>query len=354
MSDRAVLTYLEIGSGRWYASLLDHIREIGERRRAVEISAEPDYSALDGLIEGRFPWQSLAIHLRRFGEESAPRFEPTAAPVPVPRIWAGRDRTTPALASLAAHILVATLAVLASAPAIPEVSPVQATLVPLYLPADLLKLPEKDTASGGGGGGGRQRLTAPSAGEAPRAADRQFVPPSAEPPLNPSPILVMEPTIVAPQLASLLPLTPSLVGDPMDGIPGPPSSGPGVGGGIGTGQGTGVGPGQGTGLGPGTGAGFGDGVFEVGGGVSSPAILTRVEPVYSEDARRAQYEGTVLLEAIVRKDGSVEIVRVIRNPGFGLDVQAIEALRQWTFRPAMRAGVPVDVAMNIEINFNLR
>jgi TonB family protein len=231
--------------------------------------------------------------------------------------------------------------------------PVTATAVPLYLPVDLFELPPEDTVSGGGGGGGQAALTAPSLGEAPRADDRQFVPPSAEPPAHPNPILVMEPTIVAPQLAELLTLMPDLVGDPLEGIPGPPSSGPGTGGGIGTGSGTGVGAGDGAGLGPGTGGGFGGGVFTVGAGVTRPSILTRVDPIYSEEARRAQYEGTVVLEAIVRADGTVDILRVVRNPGFGLEQQAIDALSQWKFTPAMRSGVPVDVAMNIEIHFNL-
>jgi TonB family protein len=159
---------------------------------------------------------------------------------------------------------------------------------------------------------------------------------------------------VAPQLANLPQINLlSNIGDP-NGIAGPPSAGPGQGGGIGTGQGRGVGEGKGPGAGPGEGGGAGGGVFRVGGGVSPPSVVSRVEPQYSEEARKARYQGTVVLEAIVRKDGTVDILRVVRSLGFGLDENAIQALKQWRFRPGMKGGIAVDVALNIEVNFNLR
>lgn len=88
--------------------------------------------------------------------------------------------------------------------------------------------------------------------------------------------------------------------------------------------------------------------------MTSPVVIYRVEPQYSEEARRARYQGTVVLQAIVRKDGTIDIVRIIRSLGFGLDEKAIEALKQWRFRPGMRNAEPVDVSLNIEVNFNLR
>jgi TonB family protein len=162
----------------------------------------------------------------------------------------------------------------------------------------------------------------------------------------------VEPTIVAPQL-NLPRISTLQIGDP-EGIPGPPSAGPGFGGGIGTGTGRGVGSGSGPGFGEGQGGGAGGGIFRVGGGVSAPTIIHRVEPQYSEEARRARYQGMVVLEAIVRKDGTVQIVRVVRSLGFGLDESAAKALQQWRFRPAMMNGEPVSVTLNIEVNFNLR
>jgi TonB family protein len=222
------------------------------------------------------------------------------------------------------------------------------------MPSDLvLNLPQTDDKSGGGGGGGKKQLTPPSLGKLPRPSDKQFVPPDPEPPKNPDPTLIVEPTVVAPQLAQLPQVNLLNLGDPA-GVVGPPSSGPGVGGGIGTGSGRGVGEGKGPGVGPGEGGGFGGGVFRVGGGVTPPSVIQRIEPQYSEEARKARYQGTVVLEAIVRKDGTCDILRIVRSLGFGLDENAIQALKQWRFRPGMRNGVPVDVALNIEVNFNLR
>ena len=98
----------------------------------------------------------------------------------------------------------------------------------------------------------------------------------------------------------------------------------------------------------------GEGVFQIGEITDPPTILFKVDPQYSEEARKAQYQGTVVLEAIVRSDGTLEILRVVRSLDFGLDENAIQALKQWKFRPGMRNGQPVDVVLNIEVNFNLR
>jgi len=112
--------------------------------------------------------------------------------------------------------------------------------------------------------------------------------------------------------------------------------------------------GKGPGVGPGEGGRTGGGLYRVGGGVSVPTVVYRIEPNYSEDARRARYQGSVVLSAVVRKDGSIEILKVLRGLGLGLDENAVEALRKWKFRPGTRSGEPVDVALNIEINFALR
>ena len=192
----------------------------------------------------------------------------------------------------------------------------------------------------------------PSKGRLPRPSNRQFTPPTPRF-IVPAPLLPVEPTVVVPKLAQLPTIDLPDYGDPL-GIPSPPSAGPGSGGGIGTGIGSGVGSGDGTGVGPGKGGGIGGGLYRVGGGVSPPTILSRIEPVYSEEARKAKYQGVVVLSAIVRKDGSIEIVKVIRSLGLGLDENAIAALKRWKFRPGMKGGKPVDVALNIEVNFSLR
>ena len=170
---------------------------------------------------------------------------------------------------------------------------------------------------------------------------------------NLNPILPVEPTIVASDLSQLPVINLPNYGDPF-GVPGPPSSGPGTGGGIGSGVGGGVGPGRGPGVGPGEGGGIGGGVYRVGGGVSAPVVIYRVEPLYSEEARKVKHQGVVVLWAIVRRDGSLEILKVVRALGLGLDESAINALKQWRFRPGMKDGVQVDVALNVEVSFTLR
>jgi protein TonB len=92
----------------------------------------------------------------------------------------------------------------------------------------------------------------------------------------------------------------------------------------------------------------------VGGGVSAPVVIFRVEPQYSEEARKAKYQGTVIISAIVRKNGGLDVLKVVRGIGLGLDENAVEALKQWKFRPGMKNGVPVDVFLNVEVNYSLR
>ena len=87
--------------------------------------------------------------------------------------------------------------------------------------------------------------------------------------------------------------------------------------------------------------------------VTPPTVLLRIEPVYSQKAREAKLQGKVVLSAIVRKDGSIEVLRVVRGLGLGLDENAIKALKKWRFRPGRRDGKPVDTALNIEVNFKL-
>jgi len=248
--------------------------------------------------------------------------------VEVEEIWSKPKTGLPKLLSVFVHVAIVVLALVPWATSIPKLQKANETAVMVYTPQDIVLPVMKDNKeSGGGGGGGRKTLTPPSQGKLPKAADKQIVPPDPEPPKNPDPKLVVEPTVVAPQLANMPQINLLNIGDP-NGVPGPPSAGPGVGGGIGTGQGRGVGEGKGPGVGPGEGGGVGGGVFRVGGGVSPPSVVSRVEPQYSDEARKARYQGTVVLEAIVRKDGTVDILRVVRSLGFGLDENAIDALKK--------------------------
>jgi len=348
-------------SSSWLSSLVRQLRELREERRnpppRVEITAKSDPTALQKLVVTASPIKTLSSSLKGLIQDwrNPQRIETTAAPVEVEELWSEHRVRVPGLLSLVAHVSIVGLLLVPWATSI-KAPKTTTTEVVLYTPSPVLTLPKLPQKSGGGGGGGMRTPTPPSFGRPPRGADKQLVPPTPEV-KNVAPELIAEPTIVAPQLANLPQISLLPLGDP-EGVAGPPSAGPGSGGGIGTGTGRGVGSGNGPGLGPGEGGGTGGGPYRLGttaaGGITNPTVIYRVEPQYSEDARKARYQGNVTLEAIVHKDGSVEIVRVVRPAGYGLDENAQKALKQWKFRPAMKNGQPVDVVLNVEVNFNLR
>ncbi len=209
--------------------------------------------------------------------------------------------------------------------------------------------PAPDQAGGGGGGGDGDKLAA-SKGSPPRFAAEQYAAPAVVI-RNPSPKLAMEPTVIGPPQLHLPQL--GQMGDPLSGIIGPPSSGTGSGGGIGNGSGGGVGSGIGPGVGPGRGGGIGGGYYRVGGGVSAPRAIYAPDPEYSDEARKAKYQGTVILWVVVGPEGRVHDIRVQRSLGMGLDDKAVEAVRTWKFEPARKDGQPVPVQINVEVNFRL-
>ena len=213
--------------------------------------------------------------------------------------------------------------------------------------------PKKEISmQGGGGGGDRDKIVAPK-GKLPKQSMEQITPPAMVI-RNDHPKLTVEPTVVVPPQVKLASNNLPNLGDPMSKIPsGPPSNGIGAGAGIGSGSGGGVGSGEGAGVGPGKGGGFGGGVFRVGGGVSAPRALDTPDPEYSEEARKAKYQGVCILWLIVAPDGHPRDVKVARSLGMGLDQKAIEAVKKWKFEPAMKDGKPVAVQINVEVNFRL-
>jgi TonB family protein len=92
---------------------------------------------------------------------------------------------------------------------------------------------------------------------------------------------------------------------------------------------------------------------KVGSGTTPPALLYKVEPEYSEQARAAKFSGTVLLSVVVDTDGAAKDIQVLHALGMGLDEQAVQAVMQWKFKPATKAGRPVAVQAQIEVNFRL-
>ena len=212
-------------------------------------------------------------------------------------------------------------------------------------------LPPAATQAGGGGGGGDRDKLAASKGSLPKFAREQFTPPAAVI-RNDDPKLPIEATVVVPPEINI-PRNQGALGDPMQGVLGASSSGTGYGGGIGSGSGGGVGSGRGPGVGPGWGGGIGGGPYRVGGGVSAPRAIFQPDPEYSEEARKAKYQGTVVLWVVIGPDGRTHDIRVQRSLGLGLDEKAMQAVRTWKFEPARKDGQPVAVQVNIEVNFRL-
>ena len=103
----------------------------------------------------------------------------------------------------------------------------------------------------------------------------------------------------------------------------------------------------------GGGGGYGGGLMSVGGGVAAPEVIHSVEPEFTEDARRANFQGSVSIKLIVDSQGTPQDVRLVRHLGMGLDEKAIEAVKQYRFKPAMYQGHPVSVQIVIDVDFHL-
>jgi protein TonB len=207
------------------------------------------------------------------------------------------------------------------------------------------KLPPKLEKAGGGGGGGMKAPEPVSKGTTPKFAPKQFIPPTQV--TTPKPELPVAPTITA----EAPKINMDQYGDP-NAKNLPFSGGPGAGG-LGSGHGGGIGNGDGNGFGKGSGGGMGGGVYRIGGSVSAPAILMKVEPEYSEEARKAKFQGTVVLMIVVDEKGMPRNIRVVRPLGLGLDEKAIEAVQRWRFKPGMKDGHAVATEATVEVNFRL-
>lgn len=308
------------------------------------------------LLADELPWYRTfwsELKERLFPKELPP-LKVTSKPVAVKDIWGvyGDYKKRAGAYSVLIHVSVVTLAfTLATNKQVQEA--VKKTAVNLIAPDISPYIPQKPKPKqmGGGGGGGDRSPLPANKGRLPKLAPRQFTPPAAVI-NNPNPKLPMEPTLVIPPDVNLPNVNLAQYGDPLGKL-GPPSNGPGSGGGIGSGSGGGVGPGKGAGYGPGEGGGFGGGVYRVGGGVTAPSLLFKVEPEYSEEARKAKFQGTVVLYCEVTERGVCQNVKIVRALGLGLDEKAIEAVQKWKFRPGYKDGKPVTVAATIEVNFRL-
>ncbi len=278
-----------------------------------------------------------------------------------PSVRANRATTVPLVVSTSLHaIAVATVLFVASlgfavADATePIKDPEPVRLVFLAVPGP----------GGGGGGGGLKMKTPPPRAErkgiekisSPLPA-RKLPPPMQPLPKPPEPPKPLE----AKQLPPVMAPIPTKQAEQQDreGVLAKapetaPSQGPGTGGGVGAGQGTGLGAGDGSGVGEGSGGGYGGGPFRPGSGVEPPRLLREVRADYTDEARRANIEGEVELEIVVRSNGTVGDVKIVRGLRGGLNERAVQAVRQWRFAPGRMKGVPVDVVVEVGVEFRLR
>ena len=283
-----------------------------------------------------------------------------------PEVGGGRYKL---VASTAAHALLLAIALGLTASA-PQTAPAPPQLEPPRMV--FLSLP--GVGGGGGGSGPRNRrparrleradgvratVSAPPAALTRATPDPQPrpAPPSVEPPVPQPAEAPPEPPaeqakVVAPVVATAAQTQnrDGVVEHPEETV----SRGVGTGGADGAGRGEGSGSGTGSGIGDGSGGGTGGGPFRPGSGIQPPRLLREVKAEYTEEARRRNITGDVELEIVVRRDGSVGDVTLLRGLGLGLDQRAIAAVRLWQFAPARRRGEAVDVIVEVSVEFKLR
>lgn len=287
-----------------------------------------------------------------FFPKKLPPLELTSKPIPVVDPMA--VKRNPVAVGVAATINIALLLVLlffAGKKVVQQVIQKQEVATDVSI-SDFKAVKQMDRAGGGGGGGDHSPIPA-SEGHLPKIEKNPIVPPQVQTVEKPK--IAMEPSIDV-QKNITLPDNPNL---PMIGVKSSTnvhlaSNGSGSGGGIGSGSGGGLGSGNGNGYGPGSGGNTGGGLYRLGGGDTKPALIYSVDPEFSDEARRAKYQGVCLISLTVNEQGRPEDLRVVRPLGMGLDEKALEAVRKYKFKPALKGGrTPVRVRITIEVNFRL-
>src|SRR3984957_12331562 len=215
------------------------------------------------------------------------------------------------------------------------------------------KGPKAAKQAGGGGGGGDRSIVEANKGRLPDRAKVDVTPPQPQTLENPKipvlPTINVQKNIQLPDNANM-----PMIGQTNSSNVTLASAGTGNSGGMGSGGNGGLGSGNGNGFGPGSGGNAGGGVYQVGGGISAPTVIHSVEAEFSDEARRAKYQGVCMVSLIVDAQGNPQNIHVARALGMGLDEKAIEAIKQYKFKPAMKDGkTAVPVMITIEVDFRL-
>jgi periplasmic protein TonB len=260
-----------------------------------------------------------------------------------PFAFAERVQTPRSAAStwlaVGAHAVVLLLAVALAAEREVMHPPVIRDVAVLELAKPPRVVPRMDAA---GGGGGQHDVTPVSQGHLPKFVKVQILPPMAPPTIAPK--LAVEPGVVVQTDLKMADNAMPNIGSPASSLKGFS---------MGTGNGSGMGNGNGAGIGPGSGGNVGEGVMHPGGGVMPPSMLSQVDAEYSEEARKAKFSGNVEVYVVVDEQGNPTHVRVVRGVGMGLDEKAVEAVRQWKFKPGMQHGKPVKVDVYVDVMFHI-
>jgi len=230
--------------------------------------------------------------------------------------------------SLGAHLLLAILLSLGIRQVVINQPDPSLTFTPVFL----------NQPGPGGGGGGNPAPAPPKKLEIPKPKPMESVPQPVPVPVEPPP----------PSLTVPIQTTASV-------IQAPGASSISISQFGGGGRGTGIGSGTGSGLGPGEGGGTGGGIYNIGNGVLSPELMTKVDPTYTSDAMRAKLQGEVWLNAVVEPNGLLSNITVLKSLDrtFGLDEAAKTAALKWRFKPGMKDGKPVRVAVQLILEFRL-
>jgi len=351
---------------------------IGEVAQAAGVPVEEVWRLVglgQAVVYGDLVSPADAAHLVRVlgGVES---LDPDRTPFPQTPESKGKSAARLAAAGLFYAVAVGVLMLMTALGLLQSTSTEDEVLKPETESVKLVYLMSPGPGGGGGGGGFLDPLPPPPAQKkapAPKKKTSSPIPapkPHAAPPrptptpapeVRTEPIPVPTPKVIPiPTPAVQAPVRPiaadpmDAIGLPVDRVPSPPSQGRGTQGGVGSGAGSGLGEGTGGGIGPGSGGGTGGGPFQPGAGIDPPTLVREVKASYTDEARRRSIEGDVVLEIVVRQDGTVGDVRVRRSLGAGLEQKAIEAVRQWKFSPARRHGAAVDVVVDVSVEFKMR
>jgi len=320
-------------------------------------AALPAGHELDALLGRAFDeppvWRTLYESIRDvFFPVKLPPLELTSTPIPVPDRMAVKTNPWAVGISTTINILIVLFAIWLGIKTVVKMVKPAVTATNIDVGTFELKAPKAASAAGGGGGGGSHDIVDPIKGKLPERMKDPITPPMV--PVLDHPKLAV-PAAINVQQNIQLPDNPNL---PNFGVTKSAnvtlaSNGQGGGAGMGTGYGGGIGSGTGNGYGPGYGGNAGGGLYAIGGGVSAPVPIFTPEAEFSDEARRAKYQGICVISVIVDAHGNPQDPRVVRTLGMGLDEKALEAVRKYKFRPAMKGSMAVPVRINVEVNFRL-